>query len=68
MNKRITNAARGLFRANPVGTRHGLLKRERIYRSDYRTLDEARSDVFDYIERFHNPCMRQRFARQDMRL
>lgn len=46
----------------------GLLKRERVYRRDYRTLDEARSDVFDYIERFHNPRMRQRLARQDMRL
>ncbi len=40
----------------------------RIYRGDYRTLDEARSEVFDYIERFHNPRMRQRLARQDMRL
>lgn len=46
----------------------GLLKRERVYRRDYRTPDEARSDVFDYIERFHNPRMRQRLARQDMRL
>jgi putative transposase len=46
----------------------GLLKRERVHRREYRTLDEARSDVFDYIERFHNPRMRQRLARQDMRL
>lgn len=46
----------------------GLLKRERIYHHDYRTLDEERSDVFDCIERLHNPRMRQRLDRQDMRL
>jgi len=32
-----------------------LLKRERIKRRTYRTRDEARSDVFDYIEMFYNP-------------
>ena len=31
-----------------------LLKRERISRVRYRTREEARSDVFDYIERFYN--------------
>ena len=31
-----------------------LLKRERIRRKVYRTRDEARADVFDYIERFYN--------------
>ena len=31
-----------------------LLKRERVNRVRYRTRDEARSDVFDYIERFYN--------------
>ena len=31
-----------------------LLKRERVYRRHYRTRDEARTDVFDYIERFYN--------------
>ena len=30
------------------------LKRERIKRKKYRTRDEARADVFDYIERFYN--------------
>jgi len=30
------------------------LKRERINRRKYRTRDEARADVFDYIERFYN--------------
>ena len=32
----------------------GLLKRERINRTRYRTRDEARADVFDYIEVFYN--------------
>ncbi len=42
----------------------GLLKRERIYRTSYPTLDAARADVFDYIERRHNARMRRRNARQ----
>lgn len=32
-----------------------LLKRERIRRPTYRTREEARQDVFDYIEMFYNP-------------
>ncbi|GLR52624.1 hypothetical protein GCM10007923_38380 [Shinella yambaruensis] len=32
-----------------------LLKRERIGRRIYRSRDEARQDVFDYIEMFCNP-------------
>jgi putative transposase len=32
----------------------GLLKRERINRIRYRTRDEARADIFDYIECFYN--------------
>jgi putative transposase len=35
-----------------------LLKRERIKRKIYNTHDEARSDVFDYIEMFYNPKRR----------
>jgi putative transposase len=31
-----------------------LLKRERVRRKIYKTKDEARQDVFDYIEMFHN--------------
>lgn len=35
------------------------LKKERVYRrSRYRTRDEARADLFDYIERFYNPLRR----------
>lgn len=41
----------------------GLLKRERIYRMIYPTLDVARVHVFEYIERFHNPRRRRRAAR-----
>jgi len=43
----------------------GMLKRERTSHRRYRTRDEARADIFDYIERFHNPRMRRRVARQD---
>ena len=34
------------------------LKVERVARKIYRTRDEARADVFDYIERFYNPRRR----------
>ena len=30
------------------------LKRERVKRRKYRTRDQARADIFDYIERFYN--------------
>jgi putative transposase len=32
------------------------LKTERIARKTYRTRDEAKADVFDYIECFYNPA------------
>ena len=32
-----------------------LLKRERIRRRTYKTREEARQDVFDYIEMFYSP-------------
>lgn len=34
------------------------LKTERLYLRAYRPRDEARADVFDYIERFYNPRRR----------
>lgn len=37
----------------------GMLKRERVNRRNYRTRDEARSDIFDYIERIYNPTRRR---------
>ena len=45
----------------------GQLKRERVNHRQYRTRDEARADLFDYLERFHNPRMRRRVARQGRR-
>jgi len=44
----------------------GVLKRERINRMKYPTSDAARADLFNYIERFHNPRMRKRLARRDV--
>jgi putative transposase len=34
------------------------LKTERIARKIYRTRNQARAEVFDYIERFYNPTRR----------
>jgi putative transposase len=34
------------------------MKTERVARKVYRTRDDARADVFDYIERFYNPKRR----------
>lgn len=42
-----------------------VLNRERVNRRRYQTLAEARTDVFDYIERFHNPRIRKRTAAED---
>lgn len=47
---------RGNCHDNAVGgSFFSLLKRERIRRKVYRSRDEARQDVFDYIEMFCNP-------------
>lgn len=45
----------------------GMIKRERINRTRYPTRDSAKADVFNYIELFHNPRMRRRVAKQDLR-
>jgi putative transposase len=39
-----------------------LLKRERIRRRIYATRNEARQDIFDYIEMFYNPKRRHSFS------
>ena len=39
-----------------------LLKRERIRRQVYATRNDARADVFNYIEMFYNPIRRHSFA------
>jgi len=38
----------------PVESFFSLLKRERVRRQTYATREDAKSDVFDYIERFYN--------------
>jgi putative transposase len=43
---------------------YALFKRDRVHRRRYATRAEARADVFDYIERFHNPRMQRRLIRQ----
>ncbi len=40
----------------------GLLKRERVNRVRYRTRDEARADIFDYIECFYNRIRRHSYV------
>jgi putative transposase len=45
----------------------GLLKRQRIYHMTYPTLDAGRADVFEDFERRHNPRMRRRTAREDLK-
>jgi putative transposase len=42
-----------------------MLKRERTNHKRYRTLGMAKVDIFNYIERFHNPRMRRRVAKRD---
>jgi putative transposase len=44
----------------------GLLKRERVNRRQYQSRAEARADVFDYIERFHNPRRARRTEQREM--
>ena len=42
----------------------GVLKRERVKRQHYQSRAEARADIFDYIERCHNPRQRRRLEWQ----
>ncbi|MDP1769034.1 MAG: IS3 family transposase, partial [Nitrospirota bacterium] len=42
----------------------GVLKRERVNRRQYQTRAEARADIFDYIERWHNPRQLRRLDQQ----
>ncbi len=41
----------------------GLLKRERVHRRSYLTRAEARTDIFDYIERFYNRQRHHSYAK-----
>ena len=42
----------------------GVLTRERVNQHHYRTRAEARADIFDYIERCHNPRQQRRLDMQ----
>ena len=54
-NIRCSMSARGNCYDNAVvESFFGLMKRERINRTRYLTREEAKDDVFDYIERFYN--------------
>ncbi len=39
-----------------------LLKRERIRRKTYDTREDAKQEIFDYIEMFYNPKRRHSFS------
>ena len=54
-NLKHSMSRRGNCHDNAVAESFNLLKRERIRRRTYRTREEARQDVFDYIEMFYNP-------------
>jgi putative transposase len=47
-----------VFRRDDAEEPFSSLKTERTARKTYRTRDEAKADVFDYIERFYNPRRR----------
>ena len=47
-----------LHRGRGIPDMDASLKTERTARKVYRTRDQARADVFDYIERFNNPRRR----------
>jgi putative transposase len=43
----------------------GMLMRERANRTSRRVEGGPKADMFDYLERFHNPRMRRKVARQE---
>ena len=57
-------SARGSCYDNaPVESFFSLLKRERVRRQTYRTHEEAKADLFDYIECFYNRQRRHAYLR-----
>lgn len=53
---------------NAAGERFfGLLKRERIYCTRYLTREAGGDDAFETIEPRHNPRMRRKQAKQDLK-
>ena len=56
---------RGNYHDNAVAESFfNLLKRERVRRRTYKTREDARRDIFDYIEMFYNP--KRKHARNGM--
>jgi putative transposase len=49
------NAAGTWYDNAPMESFFGTLKSELVHRCDYRTRDEARVSIFEYIETFYNP-------------
>ncbi|MFK8029146.1 MAG: IS3 family transposase [Gammaproteobacteria bacterium] len=45
----------------------GMMKRERTNRKRYTLIADLRADIFDYIERFHNPRRRRRLEMLDQK-
>jgi putative transposase len=64
-SRQVTVSRRGNCHDNAVAESFfNLLERERVRRKVYRSRDEARQDVFDYIEMFYNP--KRKHARNGM--
>jgi putative transposase len=59
LNIRCSLSRRGECHDNAVmESFYGSMKIEKLHRESYRTREEARSAVFDYIEGFYNPHRR----------
>jgi hypothetical protein len=50
--------ARNVWDNSAMESFFGTLKKERVHREEYRTRDQAKADLFDYVERFYNPHRR----------
>jgi putative transposase len=55
-NLEVSMSRRGNCHDNAVAESFfSLLKKDRVRRKIYKTRDDARSEIFDYIEGFYNP-------------
>jgi len=67
LNFIVFNSSISMTSSQPIAVAESffqLLKRERIKRKTYSTREEARTDVFDYIEMFYNAKRRYSFNNQ----
>ncbi|NBJ71697.1 hypothetical protein D1839_20035 [Roseburia sp. 1XD42-34] len=53
-NDRQYEPKRKLLRQCLIESFHGILKRELVYQTNYKTREEARKSLFKYIEFFYN--------------